>query len=212
MNVLKKVLLIALVLLMTLSVYTFAQEAIVIDSVTFFEYTDNLGSNDDSLVNCKISFTAVSAEQVSILLAAENISEVSNETKSKVIFMDQIDVPEDGVYEFTIEKSRIASATGLEDIEGCTLYVKLGGRKVDEMVSKSVTYHDPTTLNVMIGDVDGDEEITNRDATMLLRYLANWEQEGVIVEAMDIDGDKEISNRDGTQLLRYLAGWDIDLD
>lgn len=194
-----------------LSTCVFAEDAITIDSVTFYEYVDEYGMEDESLVSVKVGFTSVSTEQISLLLTSENITEISDETKSKVIFMDQTLNSNDGVYEFAIEKSRISSATGLTDINGCTLYIKLGGKNVADMATKTITYNDPYISNVTPGDVDGDLEITNLDGTYLLRYLAGWELDNVQLEAMDVDDDGEITNIDGTFLLRYLAGWDIEL-
>lgn len=196
---------------MSLSAVVFAEDAITVDSIDFFEYVDEVGARDDSLVSVKVSFTAVSSEQVTILLTSEDIPEISIETIPKIIYMNQSVSPEEGVYEFSIEKSRIASATGLTDIEGCTLYLKIGGTKVSDMVTKTLTYNDPALTNFTVGDVDNDGEISSRDATFLLRYMTDWELQDVSIKAMDIDGDNEISNRDATTLLRYVAGWDIEL-
>jgi len=62
------------------------------------------------------------------------------------------------------------------------------------------------------GDVNADRSIDNRDATYLLRYLANWTIPGIAMEALDVDGSGEIDNKDATLLLRYLAGWEVTLD
>lgn len=199
-------------IMMSFSVVGFAADAITIDSITFHEYVDEYGDTDASLVTVKVAFTMVSAsEQVSLLLTSENISEISAETKSKIVYMSQEFTPEDGVYEFAIEKAKLASATGLEDVNGCTLYVKMGAQVVSEMATTTVTYNDPYTSKVIPGDVDGDGFVTNLDGTHLLRYLAGGDPVGDNTEAMDVDDDGEITNLDGTFLLRYLAGWDIEL-
>lgn len=62
------------------------------------------------------------------------------------------------------------------------------------------------------GDINGDGKVNNKDATYILRYLANWEQEAVITQALDVDGSGKINNKDATILLRYLAGWDVELN
>ena len=189
----------------------FADAPITIDNVTFLEYSDEYGMTDDSLVTVKVAFTlSETTEQISLLLTSENISEISNETKPKIVYMVQDLTPEDGVYEFAVEKSRIASAVGSSNIEGCTLYLKMGGKRTEEMATQTLTYHNPTK-NYIPGDVDDDGEVTNLDGTFLLRYLANWDLNNVNTDAMDVDGDGDITNLDGTCLLRYLAGWDIDL-
>ena len=196
---------------MSISSVVFAEDAITVDSIDFFEYVDEVGAKDDSLVSVKVSFTAVSSDQVTILLTSEDIPEISLETIPKIIYMNQSVNPEEGYYEFSIEKSRIASATGLDDIEGCTLYLKIGGTNVSDMVTQTLTYNDPALTNFTLGDVDNDGEISSRDAIFLLRYLVDGGFDNISVKAMDIDGDNEISNRDATTLLRYVAGWDIEL-
>ena len=64
---------------------------------------------------------------------------------------------------------------------------------------------------MIVGDVDGDGEITDWDAIMLNRYLAGWEVE-MNSAAADTDGDGELTDWDAIVLERYLAGWDIELN
>jgi hypothetical protein len=66
-------------------------------------------------------------------------------------------------------------------------------------------------VRCLSGDADGDNKVTDRDATYLLRYLANWEMDTIVTEALDVNGDNKITDRDATILLRYLAGWDVEL-
>lgn len=214
MRNLKRILTILMAVLMLISVSSavFAEETITIDSISFFEYVDETGAKDKDLVSVKVSFTAFSASQITLLLTSEDISEISTETIPKIIYINQSVNPEDGYLEFSIEKSRIASATGLTDIEGCELYLKVGGSNITDMVTETLEYKDPAFLNITKGDVDNDGEISGRDATFLLRYLANWQLDNIIINAMDVDGDNEISNRDATMLLRYIAGWDITFE
>lgn len=63
----------------------------------------------------------------------------------------------------------------------------------------------------MIGDVNDDKKINSKDATYLLRYLADWEDIGWVEQAMDVNGDNAINDNDAIHLLRYLAGWDVTL-
>ena len=62
-----------------------------------------------------------------------------------------------------------------------------------------------------LGDLDGDEEITDWDGVLLARYLAGWNVNVSNADALDIDGDGEITDWDGVLLDRYLAGWDIKI-
>ena len=63
----------------------------------------------------------------------------------------------------------------------------------------------------IVGDIDGDEEITDWDGVMLARYLAGWKVEIASPEALDIDGDEEVTDWDGVLLDRYLAGWNVSI-
>lgn len=66
-------------------------------------------------------------------------------------------------------------------------------------------------ITVIVGDVDGDGELTDWDAIVLNRYLAGWEVE-MNSAAADTDGDGELTDWDAIVLERYLAGWDIELN
>ncbi len=71
--------------------------------------------------------------------------------------------------------------------------------------ARSVT---ATTLSRLPGDLDGDGDVSNRDATMLLRYLAGWTSVAEIpVSEGDFNQNGAVDNRDATILLRYLARW-----
>ena len=68
-----------------------------------------------------------------------------------------------------------------------------------------------TVYDYVPGDINGDGIVTNKDGTAILRYLAGWELDNLVVDALDVDGDGTVTNKDGTRLLRYLAGWDVEI-
>lgn len=195
------------------STVAFASRTMTIDSVVFGEYTDAEGNTDENLVNVTVSFTAVTAEQFTLLLTTENITEITEETKAKVIYIDQGLKPEDPyTYTFVIEKSRIAAATGLADIDGCNLYLKMGGDNLDSMASQTVAFEDPYGSDVLIGDTDGDGDIDALDAVAVLQYVAGWDLGNTFVTAAaDTDADGEIGALDAVLVLQYVAGWDVTL-
>ena len=45
----------------------------------------------------------------------------------------------------------------------------------------------------------------------MLRYLAGWDLDDIVLDALDTDGDGTVTNKDGTRLLRYLAGWEVEI-
>jgi|GEM_PF-2685283 len=200
-------LVIALTMLCAMALTCFAGETIVINSVEFLVHTDDLGFEDSTLVDVKVSFSApAGAEEVSLLLTGEDISEINDTTKSKIIHMDQFELPEDGVYECTVEKSRIAAAIGSEEIDGATLYLKMGGKNVDEMATKAVTFVEPE-LSILYGDVTGDGEVDIGDAIKILRYDAALDTlDGDQFIAGEVTGDGEVDIGDAIKILRYDAG------
>lgn len=68
-----------------------------------------------------------------------------------------------------------------------------------------------TVVEYIVGDTDGDGEISDWDAIVLNRYLAGWNVDAALAAA-DVDGDGEVTDWDAIVLERYLAGWDVELD
>jgi len=196
----------SIVMILSFSSIAFAAETITIDTVTIQRYEDEFGSVDDELVTVVVEFTITNAsEQMTLLLTSENISEISEETAPKIIFMDQSVTPDETTYKFNVEKSRIKSATGLDDIDGCTLYVKMGAKGVSNMATTTIEYFDPTTA-VIYGDVTGEGTVNIGDAIKVLRYDAKLEsltpQELV---AAEVTGDGAVNIGDAIKILRYDA-------
>lgn len=63
--------------------------------------------------------------------------------------------------------------------------------------------------SVLLGDADGDGEISDWDSILFERYLAGWRVE-IAEEALDLDGDGELSDWDSIMLARSLAGWQVE--
>ena len=58
----------------------------------------------------------------------------------------------------------------------------------------------------ILGDVDGDGEVTIIDATCIQRKLAGLPNSVYFEEREDADGDKELTIVDATFIQRWLAG------
>ena len=68
-----------------------------------------------------------------------------------------------------------------------------------------------TIYGILIGDVNADGVVNNRDAMILDRFVAGWDGYGkriVNETAADLNRDEKINNRDAMILDRYVAGWD----
>ena len=60
------------------------------------------------------------------------------------------------------------------------------------------------------GDINGDNTVNNKDASLLMQYLAGWDV-AVNEQALDTNGDSSVNNKDVSLLMQYLAGWDVSL-
>lgn len=59
------------------------------------------------------------------------------------------------------------------------------------------------------GDLDGDGEISSRDAVMLSRLLAKWEMPEIPLSLTDTDGDGRLTSADAVLLSRTLSKWSV---
>ena len=62
----------------------------------------------------------------------------------------------------------------------------------------------------MIGDADGDGEVTDWDSVLLNRYLVGWDVD-IDLRGLDVDGDGDVTDWDGVLMERYLVGWPVQL-
>ena len=58
----------------------------------------------------------------------------------------------------------------------------------------------------VLGDVNGDGEINNKDVVLLFRFLSGGSDEGLIKKLMDFNGDGFVNNKDVATLFRYISG------
>ena len=73
----------------------------------------------------------------------------------------------------------------------------------DSNVAEDVTMY-------LIGDVDGNGKVEQKDSMILSRYFAGWsgyETKIVSSAAADVDQDGELKLKDSMILSRYFAGW-----
>ena len=65
----------------------------------------------------------------------------------------------------------------------------------------------PAPAEGMLGDVDGDEEITSTDARLTLQYYADKiDEEDLDITVADVDGDEAITSTDARLILQLYAG------
>ena len=67
----------------------------------------------------------------------------------------------------------------------------------------------PSYSNIILGDADGDGTVTINDATMIQKYLAEFDMpDNFVLKACDTNGDGNVTISDVTAIQRYLAEMD----
>jgi len=63
-------------------------------------------------------------------------------------------------------------------------------------------------VSVILGDINGDGEVSARDERDLSRHIAGWTgYEEIDIASADINGDGDVTARDERDLSRHIAGW-----
>ena len=68
----------------------------------------------------------------------------------------------------------------------------------------------PPEAETLVGDVNGDGKINNRDVILLFRHVAE-QTAAAAPETLDVTGDGVVDNSDATLLFRYVSGYDTAL-
>ena len=93
--------------------------------------------------------------------------------------------------------------------------ISLGANESEKISLTQYGFSSAAYVNVIFdhtpGDINGDGEVSLRDASAIMRRLAG--SDVVVVEAaLDVNGDGDVSLRDASAIMRYLAGYDIVLN
>lgn len=184
-----------------------AATALSIGDVTVTNAVDESGRPDGSEVTVSMEFTApAESDQITIVLASENIESVNESTVGTIIYIDQVNTPASGSFTFDVSKARIREILGKNNINGCTLYLKLGASASETSVTKEFTFNDPAPY----GDANDDERTNSIDLAYFQRYIANWEnytEETVNLGVLDLNGNGSVDTIDAIILARHLAKW-----
>lgn len=65
-------------------------------------------------------------------------------------------------------------------------------------------------ITTVYGDVNGDGEVDLSDASLVLKYIADWDLT-LDLDAADANGDGKVTLSDVSLILKYLSGWDVVL-
>lgn len=156
--------------------------------------TANL-SADGKYINLTVD-GLTGGQQYLVLMVSGTVADAGQAqiTQSTIRYIDQAQADNNGSVSFQVYPSSMQSGT-----------ILLSGSDLPLSVAAAVK-----TPSYKIGDVNGDNVIDLRDATVLSRYLAGWNgyKEQITSDvAADINRDNAINLLDSTILSRYLAGW-----
>ena len=85
--------------------------------------------------------------------------------------------------------------------------------KVGDKITLKMIFDEDTTVFAqwrLLGDINGDGTVTNKDVTRLIRFLKSGDVE-VVEAALDTNGDGNRSNKDVTRLIRYIKSGDVEI-
>ena len=82
---------------------------------------------------------------------------------------------------------------------------------LDSLEDESDEVHAAAVQTGILGDLNGDELVDNKDVVLLYRHFAGWEQD-INADILDLNGDGYTNSSDARHLLDYVSGWpDITL-
>lgn len=145
-------------------------------------------ANNLSMTLTKTGLTSGGMYLVLVLKGTDTVP-----TESNILYINQATADGDGTVTFdNVYPSSLVDSTVYLSGTGLTGLTKMGF--ID--------------LQVMLGDVNGDNIIDVGDAIVLLRYIAGLESEigAEALAAADVNGDNIIDVGDAMELLRNIAG------
>lgn len=210
---------IALVAIMAtvFTVSAFAANTVDVTGISITEYVDPTTKEaNDAYVNMTVNYTVGEGtegmDRITFMLSATTVADELEGNEAKVVYIDERVTPTDAVegvysYSFVAEKARIQTAlekAALADIEGQTLYFKMGGVGVDEADTATVVYNSPKSEDdIMYGDVNGDTYVNANDALVILQANVKLiELTTEQAEVADINGDTFANANDALVILQ----------
>jgi hypothetical protein len=182
------------------------------------EITDKLEMNEAETAALKDVADNVSDNNGEILSAVEIavVPVVNNEAKKEeeihnlggeVTVTINVDLDGYDIYGVTIhhispsgEVEEITAKSFVYDSKAKTLTFT-----VDSFSAFVLTYVKPEAY--ILGDVDGDKEITTSDASAILRYIVGYVDTGINILYGDVDDDEKITTSDASGILRHIVGY-----
>lgn len=191
------VLLVMAVVLCMLCLTSVAESPLNVKNIVLADVEDN-----DSLAT--LSFQCNAAEDVTyltvLLTSVEVTAGMAEIAFDDIVHVDQVKRAANGIYSFTINKTRIPKDAG-------SLYLRVGGTAVSEPSAKVISMKQSVK-----GDCSGDGSVDAVDLLTLRQYLAGFAVT-IDLDAANVDSSDEVVDaKDLLKLRKYLAGLISSLD
>ena len=183
----------------SLGIISFATDFAVeieIADITFYKYVDDNGVEHEDSGTVEVEFSKLMLEgQMTLLLSTEEITDTSEESLSKIIYINQIDVPAYNVVTFPIDKTTIAAAIGKDDISDCELVLKVNGFGGSDAVVLKTTF---VESQKKFPDLNNDGKITILDTLIAVDLCLNYKFNSIA----DMNDDGKVSLIDVLRILK----------
>lgn len=83
---------------------------------------------------------------------------------------------------------------------GCTVFEDVKASAPGQLL--------PFPVPTVYGDANGDTYVNLSDASLMLQYIAKWEDLTIDLTAADVNGDEIVNLNDVARTLQYIAQWD----
>lgn len=201
----KKCVAVLLIYAITLSFFiptAFATESnveIAIADITFDKYVNKNGEENSDIGTVTVEFSKIELEgQLTLLLSTEEITDTTSASLAKIIYINQVDIPEYNIISFPIEKARIAAAIGSENIDGCNLFLKVNGTGGSDATTVETKFTDPYKDPF---DINGDGKLTVLDALITINLSITKSYN----EVVDVNEDGKITLLDVLRMLKLCS-------
>ena len=166
---------------------------------------DGRVNGNDAAIDMTFTVPAGSS-QTAIVVSTEDFSDIISADEAKIVYINQIDTPKNGAFSFPVVKDAIRDASGLKNIDGLKLYVKMGATGADSAAEYTLTFGD----TALYGDLNSDGKVNSLDVAYAVRYCADWseyDENSVNTTLFDLDADGDAGMIDAMLLARHIANW-----
>lgn len=158
--------------------------------------------NEDTIL---LRFTLAAPEsfdEITVILATEEISGSDADSLSKILCIDQMSVPANGEITLRFSRAKLETLIGTTDFNASALILYIGEKSADAPAMLVIPFPASEPVD---GDINGDGKVTVFDALEVLHALLNNDFGSLDTNVADVNGDGKVSLFDVLRLLILSA-------